>query len=103
MTETTATQNSSSYDIVIVGGGMVGISLALLLAEQQHPWKVLLLEAQAYQQSDKLNIAPALMPAPRLCHGAAARFLKPPACGRHCNRKPAILKKFMLATAVILA
>ena len=52
MTETPATQNSRSYDIVIVGGGMVGISLALLLAEQQHPWKILLLEAQAYQQSD---------------------------------------------------
>jgi 2-octaprenyl-6-methoxyphenol hydroxylase len=45
------TQSNSSYDIVIVGGGMVGISLALLLAEQQHSWKILLLEAQAYQQS----------------------------------------------------
>ena len=52
MTETIKTQESGgSYDIVIVGGGMVGISLALLLAEQQYPWKVLLLEAQAYQQS----------------------------------------------------
>ena len=37
---------------------MVGISLALLLAEQQHPWKVLLLEAQAYQQSDKAEYRP---------------------------------------------
>jgi 2-octaprenyl-6-methoxyphenol hydroxylase len=45
------TQSNSRYDIVIVGGGMVGISLALLLAEQQHSWKILLLEAQAYQQS----------------------------------------------------
>jgi 2-octaprenyl-6-methoxyphenol hydroxylase len=59
MSETAATQNSSSnYDIVIVGGGMVGISLALLLAEQQHPWKVLLLEAQAYQQSDSTEYRP---------------------------------------------
>lgn len=59
MSETTTTQESSSnYDIVIVGGGMVGISLALLLAEQHHPWKVLLLEAQAYQQSDKAEYRP---------------------------------------------
>ena len=58
MIETPATQDSSRYDIVIVGGGMVGISLALLLAEQQHPWKVLLLEAQAYQQSDKAEYRP---------------------------------------------
>ncbi len=59
MTETIKTQESGgSYDIVIVGGGMVGISLALLLAEQQYPWKVLLLEAQAYQQSDKSEYRP---------------------------------------------
>ena len=59
MSETTAIQDSSSsYDIVIVGGGMVGISLALLLAEQQHPWKVLLLEAQAYQQSASAEYRP---------------------------------------------
>jgi len=50
--------SSASYDIVIVGGGMVGISLALMLAEQKHPWKVLLLEAQAYQQSDKSEYRP---------------------------------------------
>ena len=31
---------------------MVGISLALLLAQQQSDWKVLLLEAQAYDNSD---------------------------------------------------
>ena len=44
------TLDESHYDIVIVGGGMVGISLALLLAEQQaaegQSWKVLLIEAQ---------------------------------------------------------
>lgn len=44
---------ASSYDLVIVGGGMVGISLALLLAQQQPDWKVLLLEAQAYDSSGK--------------------------------------------------
>jgi 2-octaprenyl-6-methoxyphenol hydroxylase len=41
------------YDIVIVGGGMVGISLALLLAKQKNAegqsWKVLLIEAQSLQ------------------------------------------------------
>ena len=44
--------NAKNYDLVIVGGGMVGISLALLLAQQQSDWKVLLLEAQAYDNSD---------------------------------------------------
>ena len=39
------TSAESSYDIVIVGGGMVGISLALLLRAQK-PWKILLIEAQ---------------------------------------------------------
>ena len=46
------------YDLVIVGGGMVGISLALLLAQQQSDWTVLLLEAQAYDHSDKHNSHP---------------------------------------------
>ncbi|MGB0448986.1 MAG: 2-octaprenyl-6-methoxyphenyl hydroxylase [Porticoccaceae bacterium] len=59
MTKTATTESSgSSYDIVIVGGGMVGISLALLLAEQQHPWKVLLLEAQSYQHSSNGEYRP---------------------------------------------
>ena len=60
MSETAAPVKSSSasYDIVIVGGGMVGISLALMLAEQKHPWKVLLLEAQAYQQSGNTEYPP---------------------------------------------
>ncbi len=44
------TLDESHYDIVIVGGGMVGISLALLLAKQRtaegQSWRVLLLEAQ---------------------------------------------------------
>ena len=34
------------YDIVIVGGGMVGISLALLLS-QRHHWRILLVESKA--------------------------------------------------------
>ena len=50
--------NVKNYDLVIVGGGMVGISLALLLAQQQSGWKVLLLEAQAYEDSDKQSNHP---------------------------------------------
>lgn len=38
-------ETNSSCDIIIVGGGMVGISLALLL-EAQHDWNILLVEAQ---------------------------------------------------------
>ena len=50
--------NVKNYDLVIVGGGMVGISLALLLAQQQSDWNVLLLEAQAYDNSDNHNNHP---------------------------------------------
>lgn len=39
---------SQDYDITIIGGGMVGISLALLLAQQQR-WKIALLESQPVQ------------------------------------------------------
>ena len=51
MTEQKAQSNSANYDLVIVGGGMVGISLALLLAQQNHQWKILLLEAHSFQNS----------------------------------------------------
>lgn len=51
MTEQKAQSNSANYDLVIVGGGMVGISLALLLAQQNHRWKILLLEAHSFQHS----------------------------------------------------
>ena len=48
---TVNTSATSNYDIVIVGGGMVGISLALLLRAHQ-PWKILLVEAQELAASD---------------------------------------------------
>jgi 2-octaprenyl-6-methoxyphenol hydroxylase len=54
----TVQTDTEYYDIVIVGGGMVGISLALLLAHQQHSWKILLLEAQAFQAADKFEYRP---------------------------------------------
>lgn len=48
---------NTSYDIVIVGGGMVGISLALLLADQ-HNWKILLIEAQAMSNASEVVYSP---------------------------------------------
>ena len=51
MVAVTDTRANSNYDIVIVGGGMVGISLALLLRAQR-PWKILLVEAQELAVSD---------------------------------------------------
>ena len=42
------------FDITIVGGGMVGMSLALLLAAQQR-WKVLVLESRAIETSDSID------------------------------------------------
>jgi len=41
---------SRDYDITIIGGGMVGISLALLLAQQQR-WKIAILESQPLQDN----------------------------------------------------
>ena len=42
-------ESNHQFDITIVGGGMVGISLALLLAQQKR-WKVLVLESQPINQ-----------------------------------------------------
>lgn len=43
---------SADYDVVIVGAGMVGISLALMLAQQAAGWRILLLEARCAAASD---------------------------------------------------
>jgi 2-polyprenyl-6-methoxyphenol 4-hydroxylase len=45
------------YDIAIIGGGMVGISLALLLAQQKR-WKVLVLESQSIHQGEIPQYSP---------------------------------------------
>lgn len=39
---------TTDYDIAIIGGGMVGASLALLLANQRSDWKIALLEARPF-------------------------------------------------------
>ncbi len=45
------------YDIAIIGGGMVGISLALLLAQQKR-WRVLVLESQSIHQGEIPQYSP---------------------------------------------
>ncbi|RZJ25704.1 MAG: FAD-dependent oxidoreductase, partial [Flavobacterium sp.] len=38
------TEQTKNFDIAIIGGGMVGASLALLLSAQKPDWKIALLE-----------------------------------------------------------
>jgi 2-polyprenyl-6-methoxyphenol 4-hydroxylase len=42
----------NQFDITIVGGGMVGVSLALLLAAQQR-WKILVIESKAMAKNNE--------------------------------------------------
>ena len=46
---TQSIESNHQFDITIIGGGMVGISLALLLAQQKR-WRVLVLESQPINQ-----------------------------------------------------
>ena len=50
-------ESNHQFDITIVGGGMVGISLALLLAQQKR-WKVLVLESQPINQGETPQYSP---------------------------------------------
>lgn len=45
---------ANNYDIAIIGGGMVGASLALLLAAQPHRWRILVVEANPRQRASEI-------------------------------------------------
>jgi 2-octaprenylphenol hydroxylase len=48
----------NNFDIAIIGGGMVGASLALLLAKQKPDWKIALLEAQLFSVAEQSEYQP---------------------------------------------
>lgn len=51
-------QSQQSFDIAIIGGGMVGISLALLLAHQKR-WRIAVVESQPFDNGpEKLVYSP---------------------------------------------
>ncbi|HEY0894026.1 MAG TPA: 2-octaprenyl-6-methoxyphenyl hydroxylase, partial [Cellvibrio sp.] len=45
-------------DIAIIGGGMVGTSLASLLAASQPQLRIALIEAQAFARADEMHFQP---------------------------------------------
>lgn len=45
-------KNLSAFDIAIIGGGMVGMSLALLLARANPAWKLALVDAQVFSENE---------------------------------------------------
>ena len=47
-----------NYHIAIIGGGMVGASLALLLAQKNPAWQIALLEAQPFASANQLHYQP---------------------------------------------
>lgn len=50
--------NQKNFDIAIIGGGMVGASLALLVAKQKPNWQIALLEAQPFAEVDQAHYQP---------------------------------------------
>jgi 2-octaprenyl-6-methoxyphenol hydroxylase len=54
----TITQQVHSYDIAVIGGGMVGISMALLLAKALPQRRLVLLDARPFADADELPSQP---------------------------------------------
>lgn len=73
-------------EVIIVGGGMVGLSLALMLAKAKIGVK--LLEAVKYPNYDDANLAPyhsVLMHVIRHCPVVVCKFIKNSVFGMHYN------------------
>jgi 2-octaprenylphenol hydroxylase len=49
---------TTNYDIAIIGGGMVGASLALLINQQKPDWQIALLEAQPFADEGQAQYQP---------------------------------------------
>ena len=49
---------TTNYDIAIIGGGMVGASLALLINQQKPNWQIALLEAQPFADEGQAQYQP---------------------------------------------
>lgn len=47
--------DTKKFDIAIIGGGMVGASLALLFAHQHPEWRIALLEVQPFADADEAH------------------------------------------------
>ena len=68
-------ESNHQFDITIVGGGMVGISLALLLAQQKR-WKVLVLESQPINQGETPQYSPSFDARSTAFHGVSLCFFE---------------------------
>lgn len=50
--------NTFPFNIAIIGGGMVGMSLALLLARENPAWKIVLVDAQVFSENENNHFQP---------------------------------------------